>query len=164
MTRPGPIFREAQMIRQPRIWGLTAILSTAFTLLLIWQVVLGRRIGGHPMSNGNVIGWTVFLWLVYLRLITTKMVTKVERGKLAISMLGMWTLRKVSVKDIGKTEVVSYRPVEDYGGYGIRLTKRGRAYIASGERGVRITLAKGGKFLIGSQRPEELERAIAAAS
>lgn len=152
------------MIRQPRIRGLTAILPTAFTLLLIWQVVLGHKIGRQPVSNGNVIGWTIFLWLVYLRLITTKMVTKVERGKLTISMLGMWTLRKVWLKDIGKTEVVSYRPVEDYGGYGIRLTKRGRAYIASGDRGVRITFAKGGKILIGSQRPEELERAIRAES
>ena len=164
MKKPGPIFREEQTIRQPRIWGLTAILPTAFTLLLIWQVVLGHSIGEHPMSNGNVIGWTIFLWLVYLRLITTKMVTKVEPGKLVISTLGLWTLRKISLKEVGKTEVVSYRPVEDYGGYGVRLTKRGRAYIASGDRGVRITFAKGGKILIGSQRPEELERAIAAAS
>lgn len=160
--KPGPIFREAQMIRQPRIRGLTAILPAAFTLLLIWQVLLGHKIGKQPVSNGNVIGWTIFLWLVYLRLITTKMVTRVERGRLVISTLGLWTLRKVSLQDISKTEVVTYRPVEDYGGYGIRLTKRGRAYIAAGDRGVRITFVKGGKILIGSQRPEELERAIKA--
>lgn len=152
------------MIRQPRIRALTAILPTAFTLLLIWQVVLGHKIGEHPMSSGNVIGWAIFLWLVYLRLITTKMVTRVEPGRLSVSMRGLWTLRKISLNEVGKTEVVSYRPVEDYGGYGVRLTKRGRAYIAGGDRGVRLTFTKGGKVLIGSQRPEELAKAIAAAS
>lgn len=162
MKNPGPTFREAQTIRQPRIWAMTAILPMAFTLLLIWQVLLGHKVGQHPESNANVIGWTVFLWLIYLRLITTKLVTKVAAGKLKISMLGIWTLRKVALNEVGKAEVVAYRPVEDYGGYGVRLTKRGRAYIASGNRGVRVSFAKGGSILIGSQCPEQLAHAIAA--
>lgn len=158
------LFREEQKIRQPRVWALVAILPGAFTLLLIWQVVLGHKAGEHPMTNGNVIGWTIFLWLVWLRLVTFRLVTKVVRGQLTVSMGGWWTVRRIALSEIGRTELVTYRPIEDYGGYGIRLTKRGRAYIASGDRGVRLTFAKGGKMLVGSQRPDELARAIAAAS
>jgi hypothetical protein len=66
------------------------------------------------------------------------------------------------IRDGQDREVVTYQPVEDYGGC-IRLTKRGRAYIASGDRGVRLFFAKGGGILIGSQQPERLAQAIAAA-
>ena len=48
--------------------------------LLIWQVILGHPWGEHPMSNANVIGWTVFLWLIYFRLITVRLVTEVRKG------------------------------------------------------------------------------------
>jgi hypothetical protein len=166
--KPPLLFREEQRFRQPRIWVLLAILPVGFTLLLIWQVVLGHPAGRHPMSNSQVIGWTVFLWLVYLRLITIKLVTivvpgKAEPGKLSVSLRGLWTIRRIPLAEVGKTEVVSYAPAADYGGYGIRLTRRGKAYIASGDRGVRFTLLKGGRVLVGSQRPEELAEAIAAA-
>lgn len=158
-----PLYREVQSIRQPRVWALLGILPAAFTLLLIWQVVLGHPAGPHPMPNANVIGWTIFLWLVWLRLITIKLATKVESGKLSMSLGGLWTVRRVTLADVSRTEVVTYQPVEDYGGYGIRLTKRGRAYIARGDRGVRLFFAKGGGILIGSQHPERLAQAIAAA-
>jgi hypothetical protein len=157
------LFRELQAIRQPRVWALIAILPTGFTLLLIWQVLLGHPAGPHPMPNANVIGWTIFLWLVWLRLVTIKLATRVQRGKLSISLRGLWTVRRIALADVSKIEVIAYRPVEDYGGYGIRLSKRGRAYIASGDRGVRLTFAKGGSILIGSQIPEKLAQAVEAA-
>ena len=46
--------------------------------LLIWQVILGHPWGKQPMSNANVIGWTMFLWLIYFRLITVRLVTEVR--------------------------------------------------------------------------------------
>lgn len=157
------LFREAQSIRQPRVWALVAILPAAFTLLLIWQVILGHPTGTTPLPDTSVIGWTIFLWLVWLRLITIKLATKVESGKLSVSLRGLWTLRRISLAEVTGAEVVTYSPVEDYGGFGIRLTKRGRAYIASGDRGVRLIFAKGGRILIGSQQPEKLAQAITAA-
>jgi hypothetical protein len=108
-----------------------------------------------------VIGWTVFLWLLYLRLITLKLVTNVEAGRLTVSIGGLWSVRKISLAQIRNVEVVTYNPVIDYGGYGIRLARKGRAYIAAGDQGVRLTPAKGMKVLVGSQRPQELFKAIA---
>jgi hypothetical protein len=162
-AKAAPLFREVQAIRQPKVWALVAILPAGFTFLLIWQVLLGHPAGPQPMPNASVIGWTVFLWLIWLRLITVKLSTRIERGAISISLRGLWRVRRIAVVDIGKTEIVTYRPIEDYGGYGIRLTKRGRAYIAGGNRGVRLTFAKGGKILVGSQVPEQLAQAIEVA-
>jgi hypothetical protein len=50
--------------------------------------------------------------------------------------------------------------MEQYGGRGIRRGRHGWAYTVSGNRGVKLILAGGEQFLIGSQRPEELAAAI----
>jgi hypothetical protein len=57
--------------------------------------------------------------------------------------------------------VVSFDPVRDWGGYGVRVTRRGRAYLAGGNQGVELETGRG-LVLIGSRRPAELARAITA--
>ena len=61
-------------------------------------------------------------------------------------------------------EARTYRPILEYGGWGIRYTMgRGWAYNVSGNQGVQLELASGKRILIGSQRAEELARAIGEA-
>lgn len=129
-------------------------------VLLIWQVLLGHRWGKQPMSNANVIGWTVFLWLLYFRLITVRLVTDVRDGELVIAMRGLWRSRHVPLDKIQSVETTTHDIARDYGGYGIRSTREGKAYVASGTRGVRVTLASGEKLVVGSERPDELAAAL----
>lgn len=129
-------------------------------LLLIWQVLLGHRWGKEPMSNGDVIGWTAFLCLIYLRLITVRLVTEVRKGELVIALRGLWRSRHVALDRIRSVDTITYHGVRDYGGYGIRSTREGKAYIAGGSRGVRVTLDGGQKLVVGSERPDELAAAL----
>lgn len=124
-------------------------------VLLIWQVMLGHPWGKQPMSNASVVGWTIFLWLVYLRL-----VTEVRAGEVSVAMRGFWRERRVPLSEISAAEAATYDAARDWGGYGIRTTGRGRAYIAGGNRGVRLKLANGSMILIGSEHPEELVSAV----
>ncbi|NVL91956.1 MAG: hypothetical protein HWN71_02845 [Desulfobacterales bacterium] len=55
---------------------------------------------------------------------------------------------------------MTYNPLKDYGGWGIRYGRGGRAYNVSGNRGVYLELSNGKSLLIGSLQPEELARAI----
>jgi len=132
--------------------------------LLIWQVVLGHRWGKHPMSNANVIGWTIFLWAIYFRLITVRLVTEAHDGKLVIALRGFWRSRRIPLNEIRSVEAISYDPVRDYGGYGIRTGRFGKAYIAGGTRGVRMKLANGATVVVGSQRPEELAAILSSSA
>ncbi len=143
-----------------RLRLLVAIPPVSMLLLVIWQVVLGHPWGKQPISNAGVIGWTVFLWLVYFRLVTVRLVTNVRPGELSVAMRGLWRERRIPLGKIKSAETVTYDPVRDWGGYGIRITRRGTAYIAGGNRGVRLELVKGGAILVGSGRPEELVSAI----
>ena len=72
--------------------------------------------------------------------------------------------RIVPIVDVHRVEVVTFRPIADYGFWGIRAGRDGtRALIARGNRGVRLELADGSVLLIGSQRPETLAQALEGA-
>jgi hypothetical protein len=152
----GQLFYEKQRFSLRRVGPALATPPCIMLGVLIWQVVLGHPWGKQPMSNGNVIGWTIFLWAIFFRLITVRLVTEARDDELVISLRGFWRSRRILLNEIRSAEVISYDPIRDYGGYGIRTGRFGKAYIAAGTRGVRIKLANGATVVIGSQRSEEL--------
>ena len=68
--------------------------------------------------------------------------------------------KSIPLSDVRSCETRTYRPIREYGGWGIRRGRRGWAYTVRGKRGVELTLADGRSLLLGSQRPEELAAAI----
>jgi hypothetical protein len=156
--KPKPLFCEKQRFRQTRVRVLTAIPPMAMLLLAIWQVGLGHPWGKEPMSNGSVIGWTIFLFCFYVLLNTAKLVTEVRPGELNIRLLGR--RYTIALRGVTSTRVVTFDAVRDWGGYGRRSNSRGRAYIAGGNRGVELEFTIGGVVLIGSERPDELARSL----
>jgi hypothetical protein len=155
MTR---LFYEKQRFPLRRVALGLAAPPCVMLGLLIWQVVLGRPVWKQPMSNGNVIGWTIFLWLIYFRLLTVRLVTEVRDGTLVIALRGLWRARRVPLGDIQSVETITFDPQRDYGGYGIRSTRQGTAYLADGNQGVRLKLLNGAALVVGSQRSSELLR------
>jgi hypothetical protein len=157
------LFREVQRFSVRRIAVALASPPLFMLGLLIWQVVLGHTWGKHPMSNGDVIGWTVFLCVIYLRLITVRLVTEVRQRELTIALRGLWRLHRIPLDRIRAAEAITHDVGRDYGGYGIRSNREGKAYIAGSGGGVRVTLADGEKLVLGSMRPGELAAALRAA-
>ena len=68
--------------------------------------------------------------------------------------------RTLAFSEIASAEAVVYRPLRDYGGWGLRLGPAGKAYNMKGDRGVQLRLKDGGGVLVGSGRSEELARII----
>ena len=69
-------------------------------------------------------------------------------------------LRKIPLESASEINAVTYRPVLQYGGWGIKGASKKRAYNVRGNRGVRVNYPDGTHILIGSQRAEELLAAI----
>jgi hypothetical protein len=160
----GQLFYEKQRFPLRRIGPVLATPPCIMLGLLIWQVMLGHPWGKQPMSNSNVIGWTIFLWAVFFRLITVRLVTEIHDGELVVSLRGFWRSRRIRFNEIRSAEIVSYDPIRDYGGYGIRSGRFGTAYIAGGARGVRMKLANGATVMVGSERPGELAGILSTAA
>lgn len=153
-------FREIQRFPLRRMAIALAIPPFAMVALLIWQVVLGHTIGALTMPNKSLVGWTIFLWILFFRLVTVKLETTVKGGELVIRLRGLWQTRRLPLFEISKVENVRFDPQKDYGGYGIRSTQNGTAYLAKGDQGVRITLKDGSQLVIGSQHAADLIQAL----
>jgi hypothetical protein len=156
MGRSRQLFYEVQRFPLRRIAVTLAIPPCGMLALLVWQVLLRHPWGKQPMSNASVIGWTVFLWIIYVRLITVRLVTEVRDADLVVSLRGLWPARRIPLGNIQSVETLTFDPERDFGGYGIRSTHQGKAYLAGGHRGVRLKLVNHATLVLGSERPEDL--------
>jgi hypothetical protein len=69
--------------------------------------------------------------------------------------------RKLGKTDIKEMYVRQYKPIWEYGGYGYRYRfGAGTALNVSGNKGLQLILSNGKKLLLGTQKPQELEKAI----
>lgn len=156
------------------IWLLILPLSAGLIGFFAWamveQLVRGRPVGNQPMSDLMlmIIGplfmllMAGLLWLMWV----ARLVTEVRNDGIYIRFSPIHRdFHGFLWEEIASFEVRTYRPVRDYGGWGIRFGSGGKAYNVSGNRGLQLTLggSQSGHVLIGSQRPEELAMAVESA-
>lgn len=168
----GLLFEEEQYFRQGWLWAIIGPLDLAVLALfgygLVKQLIFGRPWGNHPMPDWLllvfsavmfvlILGVTWFLWRLCLKV-------TIDRTHLRIRFSPL-VKRDIPMDMIVRHEPRTYAPIREYGGWGVRrgFSKRGMAYNVSGNRGVQLELADGQRILIGSQRPEELDRALGQA-
>jgi hypothetical protein len=118
---------------------------------------------GHGWSREIVLGLVIGLvLLLFVMIFLLHMTTEVTPTHVRVWFGWAPTYRRiVPIGTIRSIDVVTYRPIADYGFWGIRTGRDGeRALIARGNRGVRLELGDGTRLLIGSQRPEVLASAM----
>ena len=64
--------------------------------------------------------------------------------------------------EIRNAQAITFSPLKDHGGWGIRFFEGGRAYTVSGNHGVEMELIGGKKLIVGSRLADELALAIKA--
>lgn len=95
--------------------------------------------------------------LVTLVLVFARLQTRLDTTGLYLRFFPFhWSYKKIDFDSIATVYARIYRPLGEFGGWGIRWGSGGKAYNVSGNRGVQLLLKNGKKILIGSQRPDEL--------
>ncbi|HEY7368564.1 MAG TPA: hypothetical protein VIA29_01670 [Thermoanaerobaculia bacterium] len=114
-------------------------------------------------------GFGLWIWavlglvaLLVVMLLSMRLSTRVDAEAVTVRYGFLYSAR-IPVSEIVKAQAVRYRPLRDYGGWGIRGSRRRRAVNARGDLGVLLHRTDGGTFLIGSQTPRELLAALARA-
>jgi hypothetical protein len=174
MTRqPDAGFIEIQRFNQVWIW----VLLSAIAVITIGNLAFGMYkefVLGEPFSHGEILskGTWVMIWIIgvgatigpILLLWSARLVTHVGPRRLTVRFVPFHRRPKnVDLGEAVSVESVTYNALKEYGGYGIRKSRHGKAYNVSGNRGARITFRDGRHVLIGSQRPDELTSALESA-
>ena len=71
-------------------------------------------------------------------------------------------MKTISWDRISEAFIREYKPLIEYGGWGIRLSLWGKgwAFNVSGNKGLQLVYDNDKKFLLGTQKPEALQQAL----
>jgi len=155
-------FKEVQHVRQRWIWTIVVVISILTWYIFVQQVILDTPFGKNPVSNRMII----IVWLVFgvglpAFIISARIETKVSTDGIYLRFFP-WqrTFRKIAFDDLQVAQARNYRPLLEFGGWGIRKNRQGRAYTISGTFGVQLLFNNEPPLLIGSNHPNELCSAI----
>ena len=160
----GPLlFREVQRFRQWFFW-IPLLVVTG----VVWWQFAEQVVGGHPQGTNPIPNWLAWVLALVFGIGfpafagVARLVTEVRPGLLAVR-LAPFRFKPISLREVQSAEAREYSAMREFGGWGIRHSRYGRAYNAHGNTGVQLVLADGSRILIGTQRSAELLAALRSA-
>ena len=165
------IYREEQPFRQsyiPWIVLVSIVLAVGgFGVGFYQQLYLGRPYGDEPMSDNGLI-WSsiltfVFLSAVFIFILNGVLVTEIWTDGIRFKFTPfIRKMRHIPLSEIASAEVNKYRPLIEFGGWGVRkrfLTRK-TAYNISGRIGLRVIKKNGSQVMFGTRHQDEIRRAV----
>ncbi len=142
------LYEEKQKFNQKWLW-----------LLLFFSVGIGAFAGyTEYVTTGSwagIIASLVVIFSLVVPMALLEMKTSITKEEIVVTFwpFGRWRIARV---DIAEAQVRTYRPIAEYGGWGIRWGSKGRAYNVRGNQGLQLKLHNGKQILIGTQEPAHL--------
>jgi hypothetical protein len=166
-TDPQIHFSEEQSFRQPWLWALLLasllLVLGLFAYGMVQQLLLGRPWGSRPLPDWGLllVGTSAILLsggitYLFLRL---RLITQVRDDGLLLHFVPL-RRRLIPWNKIQGCEARTYRPLREYGGWGIRFSRAGIAYNVRGNQGVQLQLRDDRPLLVGSQQAQRLADSI----
>lgn len=148
------LFFEKQKFNQLWLWFLILV---PFLYILIY--FLNHR--GSDLTTLIVVSCTLILSILILVIIKLETIIKKEGIHIRFFPFHI-KYRQYAWSDISKLYMRKYDAISEYGGWGIRINLRGKgkAFNVSGNNGLQLEFKNNKKILIGTQKPEELIKAL----
>jgi len=131
---------------------------------LYQQTVRGIQVGDSPAPNGVLIVILVFLFVMLWGYFSLKLEVSIDQEGVHYRFFPLIIKNKlISTVEIQRFEIRKYKPIIEYGGWGVRRgfgRKWQRAYNVSGNIGLQLYLTNGKKVLFGTQKPQAILHAM----
>jgi hypothetical protein len=155
------LFIERQRFRQLWIWALLLAVNGLFVFGIYHQIGQGKPFGNHPASDNKLIIGFVGILLVSILFLVCKLETIIKTDAVYVRFFPFHiAYRKYSWDKIDKAFVRTYKPIGEYGGWGLRKGFMGNALNVSGNKGLQLIFTSNNGLLIGTNKPAELENAL----
>ncbi len=154
-------FYEKQHVQ---IWWLKLLIG--LLTLGMWVSFVVQIFYGIPVGNNPSPDWMMYPLLLLIGVgfpwffFTMNLNITVTDKQLVVKYFPFIT-KKYTREDIGAVKPTTFRPIREHGGWGIKYSADGVwVYTAYGNTGVELTFRDGKRIIVGSQRAEELAKAI----
>jgi hypothetical protein len=157
------LFKEEQKFRQAWILIVIALSAVVWLYMIIRYIFIDDLFQKEPGASWTtLIAGVIPILIIYL-FTNMKLITIVDMDgiRCRFSILQR-SFKSFPKEEIHVYEIRKYKPIMEYGGWGIRVGRgrRGSAYNVSGNIGLQLYMKNGKKFLIGTRQPESLLRSI----
>jgi hypothetical protein len=146
------LFKETQRFRQ---WWLWAILIGATGWELYSQFAL-------ELSNNHIIAPLLIILPVVILFTILRLETELTQEGIRYRFFPFHLkVREIKWEEVENVYTREYRPILEYGGWGIRLGfLNNRAFNVSGKQGLQLKLKNGKMILFGTREMEKVEEVL----
>lgn len=151
------VYKERQYFRNPFVLMLLLAIIGMSVWALVQQVFLGKSFGQNPAPDSLVILFSMLPLIFFLFFIFMHLDSNIDETSISVRLCPFGS-RKIAWKNVEKAYIRNYKPILEYGGWGIRygLGNKGMAYTVGGYQGLQFELSNGKKVLIGTKKASEL--------
>jgi len=158
------LFSEEQRFTQKWLWILiigVALLTTIPAFYKILSAENYERVESDSFPLILLVTELVFMGGIILLFLKMRLIVEIKSDGIWFRfppLLGKW--KSIMKDDIVGFEIRTYRPVLEYGGWGIKGSTRNKAYNVKGNVGLQLYLKNGKKILFGTQQNHAIEYAL----
>ena len=149
------VFNETQSYRGT--WLMYLILLIELPTLVLLFVLFFQAEDKSEMGNALIIVIST-LYLVFLLIFNLKLELRIDDSGVYyryFPFIRKW--RKIEKEAIKTIKVIRYRPITDFGGWGLKGNQTTKAYSIMGDQGLLIDSGEKKKIMIGTAKAKELE-------
>jgi hypothetical protein len=156
------LFQESQRFRQPWLYAILI----ASDLLIVYLLIRYSVFEPEEFDLTATIILIVTLLLMILLTVgfhAIQLLTEIRQKGIYYRFKPFQKkFKEIRFDELESVQVKKYNPIKEYGGWGIRPggKKKGKAYNVSGNMGIHFNFKDGHKFLLGTQKPESVNKVI----
>ncbi len=151
------LFTETQQFRQIWLWILLIPINVLFVFGVIKQVIFNQQFGDKPAPDAVLIIATLFMTALSVLFYIMRLETKITEEGIDVRFYPLQsTYRHYSWDKMVRSYVRKYKPILEYGGWGLRGIWKDRALNISGNMGIQLVMEDGLHLLIGTKKPGEV--------
>ncbi|WP_268035507.1 hypothetical protein [Algoriphagus sp. PAP.12] len=150
------VFNETQNYRGT--WVMYLILMTELPSLVLVTVILFNS----KSESQDIIFHLGLVFLImaaaFFLLMSIQLQTRIDHKGIQYRFkpfLNKW--RVIPIDTIKSAEVISYSPISDFGGWGMKGNKTTKAYSILGDEGVLIDFGDKKKVMLGTKKAKDLK-------
>jgi len=155
------IFQESQRFTQWWLWLIVIVMDAGYSFALGRHIFLQIQAGHEPKIHAGMLIPVVIVFAITILFVFLRLDTIIDDAGIHVRFFPFHlSFRHYGWETIASCFVRKYKPLLEYGGWGIRGAGKNKALNVKGNMGIQIEFFDGKRLLIGTSKFEEVSKVL----
>lgn len=157
----GAVFKESQRFTQWWLWLIIIGMDLAYTFAVVIKILTQVVSGKYSQISVGLLIPVAIVFFVTVLFFLMRLDTVIDDVGIHVRFFPLQiSFRHYRWEKIENCFVRKYKPLLEYGGWGIRGVGKNKALNIKGNMGIQIEFFDGKRLLIGTSKFEEVSRVL----